>query len=190
MSRQIQTTEQSTFNASFIESTELSIYVASLSDYNSGILHGRWISCLKGSDFIQDQINEMLAESPAAQKYNEIAEEWAIHDYDFYGVSLDESEDLEQLTELADALQEHGESLAVYLETLGTREFSGFEDAFCGIYDSEEAYAQELTDEMMPHDAPSFLTQYFDYEAFSRDLFMSDNFSCRVSGGVAVFRNI
>ena len=172
------------------ECGELSIYVASLHDYNSGILHGRWIDCTQGADHIHDRIAEILASSPAAAEYGEVAEEWAIHDFDFMGLSLGESEDIDALAELAEALEEHGEALAVYLDHVGTRDISGFEDAYCGIYDSEGAYAGELADELMPHDAPDFLTRYFDYEAFCRDLFINDNFSVNVSGGMAIFRNI
>ena len=153
-------------------------------------MHGRWISCLQSADEVQDEINEMLENSPTAMKYGEIAEEWAIHDFDFCGVALSESEDIENLCALAEALDEHGEALAVYLESLGTRDFSDFEDAFCGIYDSEIDYAHEIADEMMPYDAPDFLTRYFDYEAFSRDLFMCDYFSCDVKNGVAIFRHV
>ncbi len=56
---------------------KLSIYVAGLADYNSGILHGRWISCTQGSAHVWEQIHEMLSESPAAAKYGNTAEEWA-----------------------------------------------------------------------------------------------------------------
>lgn len=173
-----------------VTDTELSIYVASLSDYNAGILHGRWISCRQDADTIRKEIEAMLAASPCATRYNEAAEEWAIHDFDFMGLDLSESEDLDLLAELAEALDEHGEPLAAYLDHLGTRDASGFEDAYCGTYDSEQDYAYALADEFMPHDAPDFLTRYFDYEAFARDLFMCDCFSVRVAGGVAVFRNI
>ena len=170
--------------------TELSIYVASLSDYNAGILHGRWISCRQDADAIREEIETMLAASPCAARYNERAEEWAIHDFDFMGLDLNESEDLDVLAELAEALDEHGEPLTAYLDHMGTRDASGFEEAYCGTYGSEQDYAYELADELMPSDAPDFLTRYFDYEAFCRDLFLCDCFSVRVAGGVAVFRNI
>ena len=172
------------------ECTDLSIYVASLSDYNAGILHGAWIDCSQGAAHVWEQIENILETSPYAARYGETAEEWAIHDFNFMGIQLSESEGIDELCELAEALEEHGEPLVAYLENLGTRDFSGFEDAFCGVYESEREYAEELAGELMPHDAPDFLTRYFDYEAFSRDLFLSDNFSVNVSEGVAVFRHI
>jgi UDP:flavonoid glycosyltransferase YjiC (YdhE family) len=45
------------------------IYVASLSDYNAGILHGKWIELEgKTTDEIQKEIEQILAESPLRQE--------------------------------------------------------------------------------------------------------------------------
>ena len=167
------------------------IYVASLSDYNSGILHGCWISCCYGADHIQDEVNAMLAASPHKAKYGDPAEEWAIHDYSgFAGIELSEWEHFDHVCELAEALEEHGEAFAAYYSYNSSSDISDFQDAFCGIYDSELDYAYELADQLIPHDAPDFLTRYFDYEAFARDLFCGEYHSVDVSGGsVAVFRS-
>ena len=53
------------------------IYVASLSDYNNGHLHGRWIKAAQTPDRIYDEIHQMLATSPSPS-----AEEWVIHDHE------------------------------------------------------------------------------------------------------------
>lgn len=195
MSQQTEYTNASNTMNHAMEMETPRIYVASLSDYNNGFLHGAWIDASKGYDYAMDKINEMLAESPAARKYGDIAEEYAIHDFEnFMGIELSEYSGIEGVCELAEALEEHGEAFAVYYEHCGyssvENALEAYQDAFCGIYESEEAYAQELADEMMPHDASSFLTQYFDYEAFSRDLFLCDYFSCEISAGYAIFRNV
>ena len=50
---------------------------------------------------------------------------------------------------------------------------SEFEDAYRGKYSSEQDYAEELVAETGMLDAmPENLRNYFDYEAFTRDLFM------------------
>ena len=86
------------------------IYVVSLSDYNAGRLHGRWIDATQGVDAVQEEVNAMLAESREA-----VAEEWAIHDYDeFAGVRLGEWEDLARVCELAAALVAHGPAFAAW----------------------------------------------------------------------------
>ncbi len=43
---------------------EIRIYVADLAAYNNGKLHGVWINATDYLEDIQDQINNMLAESP------------------------------------------------------------------------------------------------------------------------------
>lgn len=64
------------------------IYIASLGDYNAGILHGRWIE-LDGKNIndLREEINGILETSPYANQYGEPAEEWAIHDYELEGIS-------------------------------------------------------------------------------------------------------
>lgn len=68
-----------------------------------------------------------------------------------------------------------------------------YEDAFNGHWDSELDFTYNLVDDAgMLHGASSELvSRYFDYEAFRRDLFMSDYYSIDTgSGGVWVFRNV
>lgn len=96
------------------------IYVASLSDYNAGILHGVWLD-FDNFDHITDLwkvIKEMLAASPDAKDTGRPAEEWAIHDYEgWLGFSLSEYEDLDTLwdayTILSEVLEEY-DAEAVY----------------------------------------------------------------------------
>jgi antirestriction protein len=69
--------------------------VASLSDYNAGVLHGVWID-LDGADVedIDDQIQTMLKSSPTTRKYGDIAEEYAIHDHEnWHGLPVGEFSD-------------------------------------------------------------------------------------------------
>ena len=78
------------------------IYVACLSSYNSGKLHGKWIDAAQDADDIQSEIDEMLEASPVAD-----AEEFAIHDFeDFGGMSIGEYESIENVSKLAIAIEE------------------------------------------------------------------------------------
>lgn len=65
-------------------------------------------------------------------------------------------------------------AVAAYIDDRGSWDRSDFEDAFCGEYDSEVAYAEELFDECYLHDVPENVRYYIDYEKFARDLFISD----------------
>lgn len=74
-----------------LDPVEPRIYVASLSDYNNGHLHGCWIKAAQTPERIYDEIHQMLATSPSPN-----AEEWAIHDhegFDFHPLADTESID-------------------------------------------------------------------------------------------------
>jgi len=58
------------------------IYVASLSDYNAGRLHGGWFDADREPEKLEKEIGFMLACSPEL-----IAEEWAIHDHEGFGLA-------------------------------------------------------------------------------------------------------
>lgn len=142
------------------------IYVASLSDYNAGILHGKWIK-LESKDIndIQDEISQILADSPNAKKYGEPAESWAIHDFELGGIRISEYEDLETIIAIVEALSEHGEAFAIYYNDVSDLESatSNFEEAYEGEYDSLLAYATEIFDELYAHSIPENLRYYIDY---------------------------
>ncbi|RJQ79964.1 antirestriction protein ArdA [Pseudonocardiaceae bacterium YIM PH 21723] len=127
-----------------------SIYVASLTDYNCGRLHGVWIDLGAGvdSDDVMNQIVEMLADSPAVRFGEDwIAEEWAIHDHEgFEGYKVSEYHDLGEVMEAAEAIEQHGEPMALWL-SLPDRSvadaITSFNDAFRGVWESPEDWAND-----------------------------------------------
>lgn len=149
------------------------IYIASLSDYNAGILHGKWIE-LDGlsTDEIQEEINQILQTSPYTKQYGEVAEEWAIHDFELGGIRISEYESLDTIVSIVEALSEHGEAFAIYYNNVDDLESAktNFEDAYAGEYDSFLDYATETFDELYAHSIPEGLRIYIDYTAFARDL--------------------
>lgn len=66
------------------------------------------------------------------------------------------------------------DAVVAYMSYAGSWSKSDFEDVFVGTADSEVAYAEELFDECYAHSIPENLRCYIDYEAFARDLFISD----------------
>lgn len=81
------------------------IYVASLADYNNGVLHGAWIDATLPPAAIERLIEELLRASPTTRRSGEPAEEWAIHDSEGFGsVAIDPHESLEDLEQLVNAL--------------------------------------------------------------------------------------
>jgi antirestriction protein len=148
---------------------EQRIYIACLAAYNSGILHGEWITLTDDIDATWNEIRSVLASSPIPE-----AEEWAIHDFEgFGGVRLSEYESIERVHELVEFLQEHDELGALALD-----HYCGdIEDAtralenYMGCYKSLGDYAEEMTEGM--GDVPQHLQFYIDYERMGRDMEMS-----------------
>ncbi|MCL2646958.1 MAG: antirestriction protein ArdA [Phycisphaerales bacterium] len=175
-----------------ITATSPQIYVASLADYNSGRLHGRWIAADQSAHVIREQIGQMLAESKEP-----IAEEWAIHDYaNFAGLSLSEYEDLDKVAELAFLITQHGPLFAALASHFGGT--SGIADArrymeegYQGEYDSLEDYAHELTEECcgdVLKTLPDFIRHNIDWEAIAHDMDLNgDVITFEIDGRTHVF---
>jgi len=167
--------------------SETRIYVACLASYNSGRLHGKWIDANQDEETINEEIQQMLKESPEP-----FAEEWAIHDYDgFGGLCLSEYESIEDIVRHAEMINKHGEAYIAYAGNIGSDYVTeeGFEEAYQGQWDSEEDFAEHIVEETM--EIPEHIRFYFDYEKYARELFMGDYYSIRDDEHkVRVFRNI
>lgn len=157
------------------------IYVACLASYNNGILYGKWIDA-DNADIMQDEINEMLKNSPEAD-----AEEWEIHDHEYLGNNV--SSDLEEIANTAAFIKEHGElGLALIEHTCNDLEYAErlMED-YQGEYDNEEAFGWHIYEECYEYQIPENLRFYFDIEKFTRDLFLDGYMSIEVNGICHVF---
>jgi antirestriction protein len=150
------------------------IYVACLSAYASGHLHGEWIDVDRDSDEIHKDIKAMLSRSPMAKI--EACEDWAIHSYEgFKGITIGEYESIDRVVELAQKLQEHGEAFAAYLEHYNVEDINDFEDRYHGSYDTEQAFAEEHYSELIDTVEKAGLDpMYIDFQTLARDLFTSD----------------
>lgn len=171
------------------------IYVACLAAYNNGYLHGKWIECTQSADDIREEIAEMLKESPVTKLYGEIAEEWAIHDYQgFEGYNVSEWEDIEKLAELAEAMSnsDDPEMFTELLEIRGhsieeAKEF--LEENYRGLHTDLADYAEELHNDCY-EPVPKHLQYYIDWERMGRDMEMSGEiFTITTSLGMHVFYN-
>jgi len=150
--------------------SEIRIYVACLAAYNNGILYGRHIDVTLGESHIWEQTQAMLKASPI-----EIAEEWAIHDYEgFEGADVSEWESFESVAAMAEFIQEHEELGGALLAHYG----SDLDDAktalehYCGEYESLEDYARNFIEDCGPQ-IPDTLALYVDYKSMGRDWEMS-----------------
>ncbi|QTA82717.1 Antirestriction protein domain-containing protein [Desulfonema limicola] len=164
------------------------IYVACLSSYNSGILHGEWIDANQDEDDIQNEIQEMLKQSPVPD-----AEEWAIHDFEgFYEIRISEYEDIETVSKIAQNIEAHGEAYASYISDMDgdvEDDIEKFEEAYRGEYKNKKDFAYQLMHDC--YTIPEFLESYIDYESYARDLFICDySYACSEGRKIFVFMRI
>lgn len=93
-------------------------------------------------------------------------------------------------TEAKGIIEVHGiEVLRAYVYHVGAdcATADDFEDTYCGQYNSEEDYAEQLVDELgLLESMPKNLRSYFDYEKYARDIFIDGYYRDDDSG--AVFR--
>jgi antirestriction protein len=160
------------------------IYVASLSDYNSGRLHGAWIDAAQDADVLLEEITAMLAKSREP-----VAEEWAIHDYDDMP-NLGEWPSLEDVSAVAAAVEEHGFALVNGVIEHGgcaKSEVASFiEENYRGTYRDLADFAEEFTRDNS--EIPEYLEHYIDWGKMARDFELGgDIFTIDVPDGVAVF---
>lgn len=164
----------------------IEIYVADLAAYNNGKSHGVWIDATQSTEYIQDQINELLAGSPES-----IAEEYAIHDHEgFAGYPLAEYEGIQRAHGIACFIKEHGEiagQLLSHFDGSLKDARTAIEENYCGYHASLADYAEELTSDTQ--EIPEHLANYIDYEKMGRDMELSgDVFTIEMGcWGVHVF---
>tara|TARA_R110002110_G_scaffold415847_1_gene657766 strand:- start:25145 stop:25660 length:516 start_codon:yes stop_codon:yes gene_type:complete len=146
---------------------EIRIYVADLSAYNNGKLHGVWIDATSDMDDIWDAVNKMLKNSP-----EEDAEEWSIHDYEGFGeVYISEHEGFESVREKALFIEENPAIGSELLNHFGgdiDEAQKAAEECYSGCYKSLADYAEELTSDTS--EVPEHLAFYIDYERMGRDM--------------------
>ena len=167
------------------------IYVACLSSYNSGILHGKWIILLDDQliwdinidDYIQKEIDKMLKSSKMPD-----AEEWAIHDYNNFP-NLGEYPSIENIIKVREAQKEHGiNQINAFLNGHSVEDLEHFEDSYSGEYDSFRDYAVELFDELYLHDVPEHIQSYIDYDKFENDCSIDTTAEEAPNNKVYIFR--
>jgi antirestriction protein len=126
------------------------IWVGSWLDYNNGRLHGEWIDAARETDEVWADIQAMLAASPTAKQSGEAAEEWGIFDYENFGaLKVGEQETISFVAAVARGIAEHGLAFSAWADVMEEEEaLGGFADSYLGEYDSMEAYAEQLIDDL------------------------------------------
>lgn len=128
------------------------IYVRSLVDHTDGHDIGDWIDASQDLEDIQADIQKILSRSLHAHWTGQPAEEWAIHDQEGFGnITLSEYESLDVVCALGKGIHEHGLAFAAWAELNDDPDIyslARFETAYFGDYDSRDAYAKHVFEEM------------------------------------------
>lgn len=177
-----------------METTTVSprIYVASLSDYNAGRLHGVWLDADQEPEELHAEIQAMLKES---KEY--IAEEWAIHDHEgFDGLSISEWESMAVISAYAELLREFdGKIIAHAIDCVSNTSndkddiydelLTYIQDNYMGEYDDEADYAHCWHEECgYLENVPECLAYHIDWQNVARDM---DHITFIPTGGRGVY---
>lgn len=165
-----------------INITDAKVYVGTYRKYNEGSIFGEWLELSDYSD--RQEFYEACAELHS----DEQDPEFMFQDYEDIPEGLiGESWISENLFDVLEALKNMDDSkrepFLIWCENghqdLATEDtdelISDFECDYIGKYDSEEDFATELIEQR--EDLNDFAKEYFDYEAYARDLFCGDYWS-------------
>jgi len=164
------------------------IYVADLAEYNNGRLVGKWLDL---SDYssgaeVMEAIQEMLDEQTKKDKYGDVHEEYAIHDFEgfpssFYHESMGES-DFDALYEMMRVADSSNLPLEVLMEAVSDLGYEDDPERVAEAYYSSvpasmgnewRDFAYEYIDSIGSiKDAVSNPDYYFDFESFGSDVRM------------------
>lgn len=156
----------------------LNIFVTNLGKYNEGHLIGEWVDLPVSEDELQAVYDRI--------GINEYYEEVFITDYetDIPGLKVGEYDSISDLNDFAEQLEDLGDDEKDVIGALISEGYS-LEDALdkkddCYIYynvSDMADVAEQYCDEIGILDAiPDSLRNYFDFEAFGRDMSFEGNF--------------
>ena len=160
------------------DSESPALYCGTYGKYNSGSLRGMWVD-LSTFDSYEDFINFCKAIHADESDPELMYQDFENMPYSLYHESMGK-EGFENIKKYCELCEEYN-VLAVddFLKFFKPEELDRMHDAYVGVYDSEEDFAEEIVsdcydlEKMMGN-----LADYFDYDALARDLFMCDYYFC------------
>ena len=156
------------------QSDSPALYCGTYGKYNSGKLCGMWVN-VSTFDSYEDFINFCKA-IHADEEYPELMyQDFANIPDSLYHESMGE-EEFNNLLKYCELCDDYCVSAVDdFLEWFSPEDLDRMDDAYAGVYDSEEDFAREIVNDC--YDIKKMmgsLADYFDYEALARDLFMCD----------------
>lgn len=150
------------------------LYCGTYGKYNSGKLCGMWVN-VSTFDSYEDFENFCLAIHADEDDPELMYQDYENMPRSLYHESMGEKE-FNNILKYCDLCDEYNVSAVDdFLEWSSSYDLDRMHDAYVGVYDSEEDFAEEIVSDCYDLDnMMGSLACYFDYEKFARDLFMSD----------------
>lgn len=184
------------------------IALTNLGKYNEGILDYVWLELPASEEEIAEAFDKIEVTHDDTHYYSDGEghatgnglygeyEEFFITDYecDFYEVG--EFENLDKLNEIAESIEDLDDDEGEIVKALMSEGYS-LEDAidnagdvqvYSGCYSMTDVAYEYIDETDMFHGVPDYISNYFDYESFGRDLSF-DGHWFEVGGSMAVLWN-
>lgn len=150
------------------------LYCGTYGKYNAGNITGMWVS-LSTFDNFEDFERFCLAIHADEADPELMFQDYAAMPFSLYQESMGE-EGFGNIMKYCELCEEYNVfAVNDFLDWRTPEDLSEMPDAYVGVYDCKEDFAEEIVNEC--YDIEKMmgnLADYFDYEAFARDLFMFD----------------
>lgn len=148
-----------------------SVYCGTYAKYNEGSLYGLWLDLTSFDSY--DEFIEVCNQLHA----DEVDPELMFQDFGgfpscLYSESCMDEETFDKIIEYANLSENEQEALDDYL-SFHDFDIEEFKCRYQGKWSSEIEFAEHIVNEFYDLDKMGILAQYFDYEAYARDIFGS-----------------
>lgn len=150
------------------------VYCGTYRKYNEGSIDGAWLDLTTFADY--DEFIEVCRLLHRDEEDPELMfQDYENFPYKWYSESCMDEETFDKIQEYAEMDESRQEAFDDYMDICSDDDFESFDDAYCGKWDSKEDFARQLVDDCYDIERMmGSLSYYFDYEAYGRDLFMTD----------------
>lgn len=150
------------------------LYCGTYGKYNSGSLRGMWVDLSTFDDY-EDFINFCKAIHADEEDPELMYQDYENMPGSLYSESMGE-EGFNKIAEYCELCDDYSlEAVEDFLEWSSSDDLDRMPDAYAGVYDSKEDFAREIVNDCYDlENMMGNLADYFDYDAFARDLFMGD----------------
>ena len=156
------------------QSDSPALYCGTYGKYNSGNLSGMWVDLSTFDDY-EEFINFCKAIHADEEDPELMYQDYENMPGSLYHESMGEK-GFNNIAEYCDLCDEYSvEAVDDFLEWDSTEDLDNMHDAYVGVYDSREDFAREIVNDCYDlENMMGDLANYFDYDAYARDLFMCD----------------